>query len=137
MEEKPESMSHKDWFVRKLAKSLNVNNSVVDQVVRHQFDSVMSALQKNKSVEISGFGTLNWSDKASQKRLDDMDKQIRAIRNKMMVSDSELKVQKWNDVIDEMLLKRKVLINKINDLNTDLRRLEKQTVSRRKTKGTD
>lgn len=137
MEEKPESMSHKDWFVRKLAKLLNVNNSVVDQVVRHQFDSVMSALQKNKSVEISGFGTLNWSDKASQKRLDDMDKQIRAIRNKMVVSDSELKVQKWNDVIDEMLLKRKVLINKINDLNTDLRRLEKQTVSRRKTKGTD
>lgn len=137
MEEKPESMSHKDWFVRKLAKSLNVNSAVVDQVVRHQFDSVVSALQKNKSVEISGFGTLNWSDKASQKRLDDMDKQIRAIRNKMVASDSELKVQKWNDVIDEMLLKRKVLINKINDLNTDLRRLEKQTVSRRKTKGTD
>lgn len=137
MEEKPNSMSHRDWFVRKLSKSLGISYSVVDVVIRHQFESVVSALQKNKSVEISGFGTLNWSDKASQKRLDDMDKQIRAIRNKIASSDSEIKVQKWNDTIDEMLLKRKILINKINDLNTDLRGLEEQPVSRRKAKGTD
>jgi hypothetical protein len=36
-----------------------------------------------------------------------------------------------------MLLKRKILINRINELNADLRGLEKQSVSRRKTKGTD
>lgn len=137
MEEKLSSMSHRDWFVKKLSKSLGVSSSVVDAVIKHQFESVVSALQKNKSVEISGFGTLNWSDKSSQKRLDDMDKQIRAIRNKIANSDSDIMVQKWNDVIDEMLLKRKILINKINDLNTDLRGLEEQPVSRRKTKGTD
>jgi len=137
MEEKLSSMSHRDWFVKRLAKQLNVDISIVDEVVKHQFESVVNATQKNKSVEISGLGTLKWNDKAAQKKLDVMDGQIRTLRNKIVTTDSDVKVQKWNDVIDEMLLKRKILINRINELNADLRRLEKQSVSRRKTKGTD
>ena len=130
-------MSHRDWFVKRLAKQLNIDVSVVDEVIKHQFDSIINATQKHKIVEISGWGTLKWSDEAAQKKLDAMDAQIRTIRNKIASSDSDTKIQKWNDVIDEMLLKRKILINRINELNADLRRLEKQSVSRRKTKGTD
>ena len=137
MEEKLSSMSHRDWFVKRLAKQLNIDISIVDEVIKHQFDSVINATQKHKIVEISGWGTLKWSDEAAQKKLDTMDAQIRAIRNKIADSQSDIKTQKWNDVIDEMLLKRKILINRINELNADLRRLEKQSVSRRKTKGTD
>lgn len=137
MEEKLSSMSHRDWFVKRLAKQLNIDVSVVDEVIKHQFDSVINATQRHKIVEISGWGTLKWNDEAAQKKLDTMDAQIRAIRNKIATSDSQTKVQKWNDVIDEMLLKRKILINRINELNADLRRLEKQSVSRRKTKGAD
>lgn len=130
-------MSHRDWFVKRLAKQLNIDVSVVDEVIKHQFDSIINATQKHKIVEISGWGTLKWSDEAAQKKLDAMDAQIRTIRNKIASSDSDTKIQKWNDVIDEMLLKRKILINRINELNADLRRLEKQSVSRRKIKGTD
>ena len=137
MEQKPNSMSHRDWFVKQLAKSLNINIDIIDEVIKHQFESVVSATQKNKSVEISGWGTLKWNDKAAQRRLDSMDGQIRAIRNKIASSESDVKIQKWNDDIDEILLKRKILINRINELNSDLRRLEKQAASRRKTKGTD
>lgn len=130
-------MSHRDWFVRKLAEVLQVNMNVVDEVIKHQFDSVINATQKHKTVEISGIGTLRWSDKFAQKKLDTMDAQIRAIRNKIADSQSDVKSQKWGDVIDEMLLKRKILINRINELNTDLRGLEKQAAPRRKAKGTD
>lgn len=137
MEEKLSSMSHRDWFVKRLAKQLNMDISIVDEVVKHQFDSVINATHKHKVVEISGWGTLRWNNEAAQKKLDTMDAQIRALRNKIVTTDSEAKVQKWNDVIDEMLLKRKILINRINELNADLRGLEKQSVSRRKTKGTD
>lgn len=137
MEEKLSSMSHRDWFVKRLADSLNMDAEIIDEVVKHQFESVVNATQKNKSVEISGFGTLRWNDKASQRKLDSMDAQIRALRNKIASSESDVKIQKWNDVIDEMLLKRKILINRINELNADLRRLEKQASPRRKAKGTD
>lgn len=130
-------MSHRDWFVKQLAKKLDINFDIVDEVIKHQFESVVSATQRNKSVEISGLGTLKWNDKAAQRKLDSMDRQIRNIRNKIASSESDVKIQKWNDDIDEMLLKRKILINRINELNSDLRRLEKQAASRRKTKGTD
>ena len=130
-------MSHRDWFVRKLAESLQVNVNVVDEVIKYQFDSVINATQKYKTVEISGIGTLRWSDRAAQKKLDTMDAQIRAIRNKIADSQSDVKSEKWDGVIDEMLLKRKILINRINELNADLRGLEKQSTPRGKTKGTD
>lgn len=130
-------MSHRDWFVKQLAKKLDINFDIIDEVIKHQFESVVSATQRNKSVEISGLGTLKWNDKAAQRKLDSMDRQIRNIRNKIASSESDVKIQKWNDDIDEVLLKRKILINRINELNSDLRRLEKQAASRRKIKGTD
>ena len=130
-------MSHRDWFVRKLAESLQMDVNIVDQIIRHQFDSTLAALQKNKTVEISGFGTLKWNDRAAQKKLDVLDEKIRSFRDRISNSDSDVRTEKWNDDIDQMLLKRKILMNKINELNTDLRRLEKQAASRRKTKGTD
>ena len=137
MKEKPSSMSHRDWFVRKLAESLEMDVKIVDQVIRHQFDSTLAALQKNKTVEISGFGTLKWNDRAAQKKLDVLDEKIRSFRDRISNSDSDVRTEKWNDDIDQMLLKRKILMNKINELNTDLRRLEKQAASRRKPKGTN
>jgi nucleoid DNA-binding protein len=137
MKEKPNSMSHRDWFVKQLAHSLNMDVKIVDQVIKHQFDSTLAALQKNKTVEISGFGTLKWNDKAAQKKLDAMDAKIMSLRDMISSSDSDVKTEKWNDDIDYMLLRRKILMNKINELNTDLRRLEKQAASRRKPKGTN
>jgi len=137
MKEKPNSMSHRDWFVRKLAESLEMDVKIVDQVIKHQFDSTLAALQKNKTVEISGWGTLKWNDRAAQKKLDVLDEKIRSFRDRISSSDSDVKTEKWNDDIDQMLLKRKILMNKINELNTDLRRLEKQSASRRKPKGTN
>ena len=137
MKKKPSSMSHRDWFVRKLSESLNMDVKIVDQIIRHQFDTTLAAIQKNKTVEISGFGTLKWNDRAAQKRLDVMDGKIRTLRDRISSSDSDVRTEKWNEEIDQMLLKRKILMNKINELNTDLRGLEKQSASRRKTKGTD
>jgi nucleoid DNA-binding protein len=137
MKEKPNSMSHRDWFVKQLAHSLNMDVKIVDQIIRHQFDSTLAALQKNKTVEISGFGTLKWNDRAAQKKLDAMDGKIMSLRDMISNSDSDVRTEKWDEDIDQMLLKRKILMNKINELNTDLRRLEKQAASRRKPKGTN
>jgi len=135
--EKPESVSLKDWLVRKLAKSNDLDKDLVDRIVKHQFESVVSAMQKNKSVEISGFGVFRWKDVAAQKKLDSFDRQIRSFRAKILESNNENQIQKWNDIIDDILLKRQVLINRINEINSDLRRVEKPSTSRKKTKEAD
>jgi hypothetical protein len=135
--EKPESVTLKDWLVRKLAKSNDLDKDLVDRIVKHQFESVVSAMQKNKSVEISGFGVFRWKDVAAQKKLDSFDRQIRSFRAKILESNNENQIQKWNDIIDDILLKRQVLINRINEINSDLRRVEKPSTSRKKTKEAD
>ena len=134
MKERPHSVSHRDWFVRNLAESLKIDQGVVDKVIKHQFDSVILATHNNKSVEISGFGKFIWNHKRALSKLDTMDKQIRAFRNKISNSTSELKISKWNDIIDEMLLKRQMLINRINEIDGNLRGLEESPAPEKRIK---
>lgn len=123
--EKPVSMSYRDWFVRKLAEKSEHGFDVIDSVVKHQFESASIALQKNKKVEISGFGVFLWNDKRALVKLDKMDKQITRYRDMMENAKSQTFVQRYSDIIDEILIRRQILINRINELNANLRGLEK------------
>jgi nucleoid DNA-binding protein len=137
MEEKLSSMLHKDWFIKKVANSLEINEDIVDKVIKHQFESVVNATQRNKRVEISGIGILIWKDSTAQRKLNIMDKYVRKIREKISNVDDDNLIREYTDKIDEVLLKRQVLINRINELHSDIRRLEKQSASRKRLRRAD
>jgi len=138
VDEKPSWMTHKDWFVKKLAKSLNVSESLIDKIIRHQFDGFVTASRTKDSLEISGMGKFVFRRAGAQRKLDRMDAQIREFRNKISNSDSEVKIQTWNDVIDTMLIKRQMLINRMNhEFDADLRGVEKPSGSREGVEGAD
>jgi hypothetical protein len=61
--EKPQSMSVKDWIVKRMAINMVISEKVIDSVVTHQFDSANDALNVNDSVEISGFGNFYFNKK--------------------------------------------------------------------------
>lgn len=137
MQEKLSSESHKDWFVKKISKSLNIDESIVEKIIRNQFESAVTAMQKNKRVEISGIGVFIWNDGAAQRKLNAFDKKVIKFRNKIIECDDDKQIQHYINVIDDVLLKRQVLINRINELHSDLRRLEKQSNSRKRSKRSD
>lgn len=60
---KPPTMSVKEWLIKRMSIQLVISEKVIDQVVTHQFDSANDALNINKSVELSGFGTFHFNDK--------------------------------------------------------------------------
>ena len=60
---KPQSMSIKEWIIKKMSISMVISEKVIDAVVVHQFDSANDALNVNKSVEISGFGKFYFNEK--------------------------------------------------------------------------
>ena len=60
---KPASMSFKEWIIKKMSIQLVIPEKVIDQVVTHQFDSANDALNINKTVELSGFGTFHFNQK--------------------------------------------------------------------------
>ena len=133
--EKPEYMSDRDWYVKKVAESLCLNVDVVNKVVKHQFESIVAATHKNKTIEMSGFGILTWHDKKALKRLDDLDDMVRAYRNKILNAERESEIKTYADTIDDILVKRQALINRINELNSDLRGMEKPPAPRGRPKG--
>jgi hypothetical protein len=123
---KPISMSHRDWFVRKLSKNLSIPESIVDAVVKHQFDSVVNATHKHSSIEISGFGVISWNESMALRRLENANRLIERYRNKILETEDEFEIARCTKVIDDLLVKRKVLMNRIYEFNPDLRGVEEQ-----------
>lgn len=70
--DKPQSLSMRDYLVRKLAVKLMVSEKVIDAVVVHQFSEANRALQTNDSIEISGFGKFLFNKKKAIKKLEKM-----------------------------------------------------------------
>ena len=60
---KPQSMSMKEWIIKKMAINMVVSEKIIDAVVTHQFDSANDAVNIHKSVEISGFGKFYFNQK--------------------------------------------------------------------------
>ena len=131
--EKPDYMSDKEWFVKQLSKKIDVNENVILKIINHQYESVIQATQKNKTIELSGFGVLTWNDNRAQKKVNDMDDVIMAYREK--IANGHPESNSFIKIIDDILRRRQTLINRINELNSDLRRMEKPSAPRGRPKG--
>lgn len=128
--EKPVSMSHKDWFVKQLSKKHNVDETILHKIINHQYESIIQATQKNKTIELTGLGSFRWNDKRAQRKLDQMDELIRVYREK--IADGHPESNMFSGIIDDILMKRQTLINRINELNSDLRGMEKSSAARQR-----
>jgi hypothetical protein len=60
---KPNTMSVKEFIIKRMSISLVVSEKVIDNVIQHQFDSANDALNTNDTVEISGFGKFFFNTK--------------------------------------------------------------------------
>jgi len=126
---KPQSMSMKEWIIKKMAISMVVSEKIIDSVVTHQFDSANDAVNMYKSVEISGFGKFYFNDK---KALAQYNKflGIKSTYEKMMLEDMtdvkrnalELKMK----IIESSI---KSLKPKINEPGTNNRGMEESSSS--------
>ena len=67
--DKPQSLSMREYLVRKLAPKLLMSEKVIDAVIVHQFSEANAAMHTNDSVEISGFGKFFFNKKKAAKKL--------------------------------------------------------------------
>jgi hypothetical protein len=68
--DRPVSLSMKDYIIRKLAVKLMMNEKTLDAVINHQFKSANEMTSKCKSLEISGFGKFYFNEKKALKTMD-------------------------------------------------------------------
>lgn len=100
--------------------------SIVDSVIKHQFESVVNATHKHSTVEISGFGIIGWNESMALRRLENANRAIEKYRNKILETDDEFEIARCTRVIDDLLMKRQVLMNRIYEFNPNLRGVEEQ-----------
>jgi nucleoid DNA-binding protein len=68
--DKPQSLSVRDYLIRKLAVSLRVHEKTIEAVVAHQFNEANVALRSNDSIEISGFGKFLFNKNKAVKKME-------------------------------------------------------------------
>lgn len=69
IKDKPSSMSVREWITKKVATTLIIPENVIRRVISHNYDSAYEALEKNKSIEISGFGKFYYNEKKADKEI--------------------------------------------------------------------
>lgn len=73
--DKPVSMSVKAWIIRKLSVQSMVQESVIENVVNHQFAMAMGAMDTCYSLEFSGFGKFYFNQKRAIKKMEKLESQ--------------------------------------------------------------
>lgn len=130
--DKPMSMSVKDYLIRKLAVKLMVAENVVERIINHQFTEAQQSMRNNDSIEISGFGRFVFNRGKANKRM----AQLLQIRD--AVSDgmnnplySDKKRAKHKNIYEDVLFEIEYLKPKIYDAKflTDSGGVEKQVDS--------
>jgi len=118
---KPQSMSVKEWIIKKMAISMVVPEKTIDAVVVHQFDSANDALNINDSVEISGFGKFYFNKKKAQAQYDKFVRIKQSYEN--LLADDSLSDKKRHSTEQKMisiLNDIKILKPKINEPGTNI-----------------
>lgn len=67
--DKPNSMPVKNYLMRILSVDMAIPEKIIEAVVNHQFQSANTAMDTNKSLEISGFGRFIFNDKKAVKKM--------------------------------------------------------------------
>lgn len=68
--DKPSNMSVKDYLMRIMSIRANIPLKTIEAVVDHQFTEAHKALDKNFSIELSGFCKFIYNTKKAEKKLE-------------------------------------------------------------------
>jgi nucleoid DNA-binding protein len=134
---KPMSLSVKDWIIRKLAPKMLLSEKTIEAVVNHQFQEANQALRKNKSLEISGFGKFFFNEGRAKKQMAKYESQQELFGR--MLQDETLTEQRRKS----LELKLQIAKDAMRDLKpkmydfTDLRGMEEQSSAPTETEGSD
>lgn len=124
---KPLSLSVKDYIIRKMAVKLMMNEKVIEAVVNHQFQGANEALARHKSLEISGFGRFVFNEKKAIKMMAKFESQ-KALFEKWVEDPERQNKRASNEAKLQVALENiKDLKPKMYENRTDLRGMEEQS----------
>ena len=138
IDNKPISMSMKDYLIRVQSVKAMMSEKVIETVVNHQFQSASLAMRTNNSIELSGFGKFYFNTKKAIKRLASLERKRDDLQNIVDSPETkEAKLNKAHTYLKNVLLDIEYIKSKTNESLTDLRGMEEQVDSIEASEGTD
>ena len=124
-------LTDKEFLIRTIASKLLFAEKTIEAVINHQFASANSAMDTNKSIEISGFGKFMFNEKKAARRLKTylMKKHdMRSIIDHPQATAEQIRKATliYNDMVDNIALLKP---NISDEFLRDLRGLEEQVDS--------
>lgn len=136
--DKPTNMSVKEYLMRVLSVRENIPLKTIEAVIEHQFNEAHKALDKNLSIEISGFCKFIYNEKKARKKLEKAymkeDYYTKAISDPDI---SEVKKKSYSHKLENTRKTINQINYKLNGHQAIDRRVEKQDDSTGSDEGAD
>lgn len=128
----------KAWLIRNMSVKMQVQESVIETVVNHQFESAYAALEKCSSLEFSGFGKFFFNRPKAEKKLITLNirlKECQEILDDPQTSD----IKRKNTLLKKEATEKTYIYlnNRLHGPVQDLRRMEEQAVPSGISEGTN
>ena len=136
--DKPATTPVKAWIIRRMSVKTGMQESMIETIVNHQFESALNALDTERSLEFSGFGKILFNEPKAIKKLEKFKSQLEVF-TRILNDPLSTEIRKRN-----IRLKMEVTIKNFNYLNTklngpsqNLRGMEEQALSSEEAEGID
>ena len=136
--DKPVTLSLKAWIIRNMSVSSQIQESLIETVINHQFDSAFVALNTCNTLEFSGFGRLVFNTKKAYKKLEKYESQL--LEFDRIMSDPSISLLRRRNMQmkkDTTTKNIEYLNTRLNEYTSNLRRVEKQIVPSNDSQGID
>ena len=136
--DKPVSLSMKAWIIRNMSVKILTQESIIETVINHQFETALRALDECNSLEFSGFGKFFFNRPKAFKKLERLKTLIIELNN-IIENENETEIRKKNAQIKLDITKKcfDFLNNKVNGIVTYIRGMEESTVPSERIEGTN
>lgn len=115
--DKPKSLSIKDYIIRRLSLQLRQSESVISNVISHQYISASNATKNSKEVEISGLGKFIFSEKKARKRKQVLEEMRQRFINLLENSNNDRRNITYNLKLKSITEEIVYIKNKIDELD--------------------
>ena len=127
--DKPISLSVKAWIIRNMSVRTMMQESIIEMVVNHQFDSSYIAMNSCNSIEFSGFGKFFFNKPKALKKLDKFRSQAKEL-TRIIIDENSTESRKRNAELKLNTVVKNFdhLNKKMNGCASDIRGMEEQDV---------
>ena len=119
--DKPQSLSVKNFLIRKISTTTMISEKIITSVIDHQFTSLLENMSTCNSLEISGFGKFLFNKNKAIVTMQDYIKGLENFKNELVTCTDAHEIKRIEFRISGLELRMKALNQKLQSYENQFR----------------